>query len=192
MAGGDGGGGDLFRGFASSFAPQQSKLEFLPAGGSYDKSQEELLRKTLGDIAIDNDKCAKAFHDAKLRDPLTLMIEIGLVFAPATSLRQPGTSLFGISGETLKRARLSTEAKGTDGFTVTNREGDPRPMIFLNSYAFDGSGKSLREVLVHELIHAAGIPEWEGAKWYYAGYQTGMADDLKYYEHYKSIMDACR
>jgi len=58
----------------------------------------------------------------------------------------------------------------------------------LNTSAFGGGALSLREELVHELIHGAGI----------RGRDPGLIrslfgqDDLSWYSHYNEILKACK
>lgn len=79
------------------------------------------------------------------------------------------------------------------GITIRDHPGhdpdttDGSARIFLNTSAFGGGYYSLQEVLVHELIHVAGVegvdPGWF---WEKIGYH-----DLSHFEGHDEIMEAC-
>ena len=177
-------------------APQNSdRLKFLTPRGSYDENQEKLVRKTLGDIA-DNEKCAKAFIAAGLTDPLTNMIKKGLVIGPATLLTNPdNVNYIGVTEAARRRDVEYVGSTSVQAITIRDHPGylpdttDGRARIFLNSSAFGGGRFSLREVLIHELIHVAGVDAKEPSWW---GKTFRGEHDLSYYEHYESIMEACK
>lgn len=185
-------GGTTLSTFISPQRPRPG-VEWLKDGrttGSYNEDERKRLEAELLAV-IGSDKCAKAFGDAGLTMVPSIVMS-GLVIAPASILANPGDSLLGLTGDTLKAARLRVDtrnkANGHEAFTYTgNRDGDSRPIIFMNHGAFDGSGMPLREVIVHELMHAAGRPARDDYT-----VQMGVVHDLYWDKDYQKIIDACK
>jgi RHS repeat-associated protein len=168
-------------------------VKFLPAVGSYDSRDEDLIRQTLTSIA-QSTTCAAAFTKAGLNTVAGLILN-GIVIGPATLLLSPdNVNMIGITEYARRRDVGAVGSTEIQAFTIRNVRGfandttDTRARIFLNSSAFRGGALSLREVLVHEFIHVAGVlPKPPG----FFGQLFGE-DDLSHYKHYKEIMDACR
>ena len=175
--------------------PQRTGLEILsrlPNG--YNADAEKRLKDELAAITIDiSDVCAKAFKDAGLRDPMTLLIEKGVVIGTAQYLSTP--ELAKQAGITELARKSNFDAVGrtsVQGFTVRDKDGkqetlDGRVRIFFNNSAFGGGTYPLREVLVHEFIHAAGVPKTPSVLG-----TLGLSHDLSGYKHYDSIINDCK
>jgi len=123
----------------------------------------------------------------------------GMVIGPSTLLLHPDyNSTTGITEAARQRNVGAVGSTAAQGFTIRDILDDPRlgvqtsdgrARIFLNGSAFGGGALSLREVLVHELIHVAGVrgkdPGTLGAAF--------GSDDLDWYKpFYRNILAACK
>ena len=159
----------------------------------FDSAREGILRKTILSILEDED-CAAAFFSNFSTTPEGL-VGAGTVFGAASLLSNPfNLQMIGITQHArdlyVKAGAVGSTA--VQAFTIRNWQGyapdtvDGLPRIFLNGSAFEGGTYSLREVLVHEFMHAAGWPP--------GGFFTSLVHDtdLSRYDNYQTIMDACK
>lgn len=181
-----------------TFPGAYKRIEFLPIlNNGYSSDKQQRVLDTLVGIA-ESEECAKAFASAGLKSVKDLILG-GLVVGSSSFLRDPDYN--STSGITEAARQLNLGAVGStaaQGFTIRDILDDPRlgvqtndgrARIFLNASAFGGGVLSLREVLVHELIHVAGKrgkdPSTIGA---FFG-----EDDLSWFSpFYKNLLKACR
>jgi YD repeat-containing protein len=175
---------------------QKSKagVEFLPSVGSYGEREREQVKETLANIVL-SDPCAKAFKDAGLKTPFELLMK-GIVIGPASLLTNPdNVNMIGITEQARQRDVHIVGSTSIQAITIRDHPDhapdttDGRARIFLNASAFGGGVLPLREVLVHELIHVAGIEAKDPG--FFGGYILGR-NDLSYYDKYQAIIDACK
>ena len=162
----------------------------------FDTAQEERIRQTLNSIQ-ENSRCAAAFAAALGIQPAGLIAQ-GIVIAHAGLLFNPDeTQRIGISENARQRAfkQGAVGSEGIQAFTFRNNYGpgyptndtvDPRARVLLNASAFSVGTYSLREVLVHELLHVAG---WPPSGWLRSKFNR---TDLSHYDKYDEVMAACK
>jgi hypothetical protein len=138
--------------------------------------------------------CTAAFFKAKLRSPLEVVTEEGVVIRPSVDLYKYSAEELGLVSDVTRREYCEefSSCRSQAG-TVSarlygvRRTTDGRGRVFLHDTAFQGEwfifGRlSLRDVLVHEFIHVGGQPPTPG--WFFQ-------HDLAGFEHYDEIMQAC-
>ena len=185
----------------------QGAIRFYPAGGSYEQSQEDDIRRAIDSIRL-NEKCRKSFTDAGLRDPYYTDINVG----PAKTLNYSGNPDvardLGLTpnGAFAGRQGLASASAAT---TVSNNRYwlspdldpslrytlDENPRIFYKDTSFGDNQNfvyyyvygywKLKEVTGHELIHAMGQPGIP-PPWY-----MPWRHDLTAYPYYNKIMSDC-
>ena len=151
------------------------------------------MRRTLDSIT-ESAKCAAAFAAAGLTDAAGLILH-GIVIGSANLLlNSANTQMIGITDYARNRDLPAVGSVAIQAITINNQPGkkpdtlDTRARVLLNNSAFGGGKYSLREVLVHELMHVAGWP----------GEQPGFFaniwgdTDLSHYDKYDEIMEACK
>lgn len=143
-------------------------------------------------------ECTQAFKDADLLSPLEVVLQTGIILRPSEDIyiyKGRLTELGLMYEETRKRyASQFSSGRAPAGIVRPFRQGvqltvDGRPRLFLHSIAFLGESflfgrPSLREVLIHEMIHAGGQPPTPGRL-------GALRHDLAGFEHYDRIMAAC-
>jgi hypothetical protein len=169
---------------------REDPIKVLPG---FDAGDEQRLRQTLEDIKKDTD-CAAAFADAVGIDPKGLTNR-GRVFGSAFLLGNPadnsqaGITEYGRAKYAGIRGSYDIQAVTLKNWSNSRPETvDSRARIFLNPSAFRNGKYSLREVLVHELLHAAG---WMGEPVSFWGRLRGKTD-LSHYAKYDEIIAACK
>jgi hypothetical protein len=179
---------------ANHFTQQNSFIEHLRGGGdtSYGNNGEKMIDQVMEDL-VNSDTCAKMFEALGLGNPFwNFMQKGGIVFGPASLLNnssQGNLNYMGITEGARQRNLQFVNSNSNPGFTIRDRPDlgkqttDGRPRIFLNTVAFD-SYSSLRETIVHEMIHVAGVRG--KTPW------LGLGHDLKWIgRRYAFIMMAC-
>jgi hypothetical protein len=157
--------------------------------------QERLIREASSSLF--GRKCTQAFNGVGLPSPYDLVTRDGVVIRRSSDLYIYPAYKLGLMSETTREAYAWEFSLGhAQGGTVRGRLGgmsrtiDGRPIIFLHDTAFLGESfwerrLSLREVLIHEFIHAVGQKRTPGIL-------GPLQDDLAGFEHYEMLMEACR
>lgn len=158
---------------------------------------EEERRVVEAASSLFSGQCTEAFIAARLRSPYVVVTTSGVVFRPAADLYIYKAKALGLRDERTRkalalafssgRAQAGTVSSARRGMALTT---DGRPHIFLYATAFHGESfwlgtYSLRDVLIHEFIHAGGQPSTPG--WF-----GPLRHDLAGFAHYDRIMSACR
>jgi hypothetical protein len=166
----------------------ESPIKFLPG---FSENQENEVYDTLQSIR-ESEPCAQAWAKYRGFTPGDL-IDKGLLLGLAVLLRGSNQQI-GITEASRARHASIVGSVSVQAVTIRNWPGytnellsDSRARVLLNLSAFGGGKYSLREVLVHELLHVSG---WRGevpGPW-----ATLMgATDLSHFKDYEKIMDAC-
>lgn len=164
------------------------RVRFLTGVGGQRFEEEDNIkniRRMLIWMAYDQD-CAKAFENAGLKTPYELISSRGLTLAGGGALLDPSNNRkLGITNDERTKLRRKLDSLGNQAFTLTSPD---TTVIFFKNEAFYGESYfqgtySLEEVVVHEMIHAAGV-----------GQHTSRfgRHDLFGYAHYAEILKNCR
>jgi hypothetical protein len=141
-------------------------------------------------------RCTEAFIAAGLRSPSEVVLESRVVFRPSIDLYLYAARQLGLRYEQTRRLYKSEFSSGNAQAGTINPvlygqrlTFDDSPRIFLHPTAFDESilfgRRQLREVLIHEFIHAGGQPPKPG-------WLGSLRHDLAGFAPYNRIMKACR
>jgi hypothetical protein len=165
-------------------------VEFLPPHNVIGNKWYPKIRNMLNDI-FGSDACKKAFKGAGL--DLEALGKNGFLIGSASLLTDSSISDAQVGLPSDARQAAAKRVGNVYGLTVTLKSGDTRPRMFFTQDAFTAGGLfssaegSFRQVLVHELIHAAGAGGKDPGWWGYLGY-----DDLSYMQkNYDKIEKAC-
>lgn len=160
----------------------------------FDDGDEKQIRVDL--MGMLNLNCDQAFQAAGLRSPTSIVLETGLVIRPSNDLFTSSADQLGLVSDLTRgayardfssqHAQEGTIPSGRDGGALTT---DGKPQIYLHQRAFMGysfwDGRySLRGVLSHAFIHAAGRSAMPG----HLGF---LRHDLAGFAPHDSILAAC-
>ena len=162
---------------------------------NFTPDEERRIREAMSPLFTG--RCSQAFADAGLRSPREVVLKSGVVFRPSADLYNYSARKLGLADERTRelyasefssgRAQAGTVSPMFKGVRLTV---DGRPHIYLHDTAFLGGSSffrrlELREVLIHESIHAVGQPP-------VPGWLRPLQHDLAGFAHYNRIMKACR
>ena len=165
MPGSEGRANDLFRGFSSSFAPQQSDFNY--SGIAFTDDQREELGRSYN--RINQDDCKKFINDTLAKHKVGKDFDsLGKLLAKAT-FSFYDTSTF-LGGHDYSPSQLGIDTHGTllirGAFLAGASAVTYRTSVFLSSKVFDrpilgyiGRTADTPSYIVHELFHLAGIPK---------------------------------
>lgn len=159
---------------------------------NFDRDEEVAIRDAASSLF--GPQCSEAFITAGLRSPIQVVSESGAVIRPSKDLYLHTARELGLTHDLIRksyavqfsscRAQGGTIRPTHHGIPLTT---DDRPRIFLHDSAFLGESLlfnrlSLRNVLIHEFIHAGGQPPAPGwLPWH----------DLSGFRPYRSILKSC-
>lgn len=168
-------------------------LGFLPPHDVIGDKWYPKIRSMINDI-FGSEACLQAFKDAGF--DLKALGDKGFLIGSSTLLtdRSITDAQSGLSSAARQAAVQKLNSSSLYGLTITLNSGsDQRPRMFFTQDAFTAGGvfssaeSSLRQVLIHELIHAAGAQGKNPSWWSWLGY-----DDLSYMQkQYNKIEKAC-
>jgi hypothetical protein len=182
-------------GLGGGYDPQKTwpNLELLPPHNVIGEKWYPKIRSMINDI-FGSDACRQAFKDAGF--DLKVLGDKGFLIGSSTLLSDNSITdaQLGLSSAARQAAVQKLNSSSFYGLTITANSGsDQRSRIFITQDAFTAGGffssseSSLRQVIIHELIHAAGAQGKDPGWWSYLGY-----DDLSYMQkQYNKIEKAC-
>ena len=154
------------------------KITIINTGGdtAFEKKQKEVVENI--DSIRGSEACNKAFKDAGIKTPKEIY-DGGLILGAKRALTNSAyNEVLGLTDDQRKRFFGS---RGVATTILGSKRG--RPIILFREDAFTGKEYSLREAVTHEFIHAAGVRS-----------QSTLfgSHDLSGYQHYDSIISACK
>jgi len=164
--------------------PPLTKSDLIIVGGSqsFDRNRDE-IESSLIDIA-NSQACSDAFQKYGLRKPYDIIRSDRIKITSQAFLRDRNAS----RSLQISQASIDTAAyKLSDGFltkgaaTYTVTESGQAPVLVVGQNILGPKYNGIKSVLIHEFIHAAGMP----------GNGGGLNGDLTGFKGYKEIEEAC-